>query len=268
MASRNARFVEAIRLTPVHFAITMLWRTQMSSALRTIAQKAYHRYLRLRTPRFYKLKQQTNGMLNPMIYRKMYNLIYKLPDLDIVEIGGAAGSASIAMGLALKESGKSSHLLVIERCEGGSRVKYGGYQDNYKIITENFRRFDVEEKIILYPHEITLDTGKEAISFIKTTEIAAFLHDADGRLDRDFFLFWPLLRPGGLIIIDDYAKQGSYKHVITYDLLNQIIEWKLFNPAFKIRNTIFGYKPFDSDIRRLDLHVCSQLINKHQAMLA
>jgi predicted O-methyltransferase YrrM len=239
----------------------------MESSRLTLARKLYHRYLRIRTPRFYALKEQTHGMLNPMSYKKIYGLVYRLPNLDLVEIGGAAGTASIAMALAMQESGKSARLIVIERCEGGSRTKYGGYRENLKIITDNFRKFSVEDTIILYPHEIALETRKEVLSLIKTPEIAAFMHDADGRLDRDFLIFWPLLRPGGLIIIDDYQEYGSYKHVLTYRLLNRMIRWKLFTPSFMMRSTIIGYKPANSDIRQLDVDVCLRIIRNCEQLL-
>jgi hypothetical protein len=93
------------------------------------------------------------------------------------------------------------------------------------------------------------------------------MHDADGRLDRDFLVFWPLLRPGGLIIIDDYQEHGSHNHVLTYRLLNQMIKWKLFTPSFMMRNSIIGYKPANSDIRQLDVDVCLRIIRDCERLL-
>lgn len=40
----------------------------MDSSPWTLARNIYHCCLRTRAPRFYALGQQTNGMLDPMIY--------------------------------------------------------------------------------------------------------------------------------------------------------------------------------------------------------
>jgi hypothetical protein len=77
----------------------------MESSLLTLARKLYHRYLRIRTPRFYALKEQTHGMLNPMIYKKIYDLVYRLPDLDIVEFGGLREPRALPWLLPCKSRG-------------------------------------------------------------------------------------------------------------------------------------------------------------------
>jgi predicted O-methyltransferase YrrM len=246
----------------------------MKAMLRAILRAGYHRYGRIRHPRFYELKARAHGMLNPLIYRRMYLLARKLPDLDIVEIGGAAGAGSVALALGMKESGKRSGLIVVEKLQGGSRASHGDYQRNLEIINGNFRSFGVEDVVRLYPHEITMENGSEVWHMIRTPEIAAFMHDADGRLDRDFFLFWPVLRPGGLIIVDDYANsphfkpisernpQGGIKSVMTFRLLNQMIEWGLFQPTRRMGNTIFGIKPVAADFSRFDREACRRIIEQ------
>lgn len=91
-------------------------------------------------------------MLQPGIYKQIYKIVYKLPDLDIIEIGGASGAGSIAAAWAMWDSRKKSKLIVVEKCEGGSRAQFGTREDNYDKIKQNFKRFDVDEQIILYPH--------------------------------------------------------------------------------------------------------------------
>jgi predicted O-methyltransferase YrrM len=213
-------------------------------------------------------------MLNPMIYRRMYLLAREQPDLDMVEIGGAAGAGSVALALGMKESGKRSGLIVVEKLQGGSRATLGDYQRNLEIINGNFRDFGVDNVVRLYPHEITMENGSEVRALVQTREIAAFVHDADGRLDRDFFLFWPLLRPGGLIIVDDYANsphfkpisernpQGGIKSVMTFRLLNQMIDWGLFRPTRHMGNTVFGLKPAGADFSRFDREACRRIIEQ------
>lgn len=246
----------------------------MKGLFRPILRQAYHFLGRMMYPRFYDLKARTHGMLNPMIYRQMYLLAREQPDLDIVEVGGAAGAGSVALALGMKESGKRSGLVVVEKLKGGSRAVLGDYQRNLEIINGNFRQFGVDQVVRLYPHELTMENGAEVRALVRTPEIAAFVHDADGRLDRDFFLFWPLLRPGGLIIVDDYANsphfkpisernpQGGIKSVMTFRLLNQMIEWGLFRATRHMGNTVFGIKPAGADFSRFDREACRRIIEQ------
>lgn len=230
-------------------------------------------YYGLTIPKFYLLKVRASGMLSPRIYKNLYQAIYKLPDLDIVEIGGAAGAASIAIAWAMKDSGKKkSKLIVIEKLEGGSRSDYGLYEENLKIINHQFDRFNVQEQIILFPRKLTLENGQKVLSLISTGQLAAFIHDADGRLDRDFQLFWPLLIAGGLIVIDDYAEKykfrpisekfpsGGIKKLMTFRLVNQFIMWGLIKPDHILGNTVFGIKPRGADISKLDIPICEDII--------
>lgn len=237
-------------------------------------RQAYGLYLRVRYPRFYALRKEARGMLNPVVYKKMYDLARDLPDLDIVEIGGAAGAGSIALAWALKDSGKSSKLIVVEKCEGGTRSKFGDYDDNLQTIHHNLERFGVRDQIVVFPHELTFENGGEVTSLVRTRQIAALIHDADGRLDRDFALFWPLLRPGGLIIVDDYENKTQYKpgsrlrphggikKVLTYRLVNKFIEWGLFEPYVTLRGTVFGYKPPHAEFKLFDLDACSSIVEE------
>lgn len=247
---------------------------EMESRFGGLLQKAYNFYLRVINHWSYLLKIKCNGMLPPSVYKKIYEAVYELPDLDIIEIGGAAGAGSIATALAMKESNKKSRLIVIEKCEGGSRSEFGRYQENLNLINSNFKEFEVENNVLLYPHELTFENGEDVISLVKTPNIAALIHDADGRIDRDFYLFWPIIKPGGLIIIDDYTNtvkfkpiseqypQGGVKGLQTYRLLNQFMEWGLFKPLLKMDNTIFGYKPPNSDFSLFDMVVCKNIIKE------
>ena len=161
----------------------------MLQLLRSALRPAYHFYLRRRTPRFWEIARRTRGMLNPMIYEYLFRQIAAAPDMDVVEIGGAGGAASIAMALGMKESNKRSKLVVVEKCEGGTRDQYGGYTDNLHTLEKNFAHFGVSETIRLFPHWLTFENGSGVTQMIGTPEIAAFMHDADGRLDRDFHFF-------------------------------------------------------------------------------
>jgi len=244
----------------------------MRAILRQIKLLVENVYYRLTLPKFYHLKMQTDGMLSPRVYERLYRAVCDLPDLDIVEVGGAAGAASIAIAWAMQDTGKRSKLIVVEKLEGGTRSDYGSYEENLMRIKRHFEEFRVHDHIVLYPHELTLEDGHEALDLISTNHIAAFIHDADGRLDRDFQLFWPRLVPGGLIVVDDYREfkrfkpiserhpQGGIKRLLTYRLLNQFIEWGLFDLSEVYDGiTAFGTKPHDADLSRLDTETCDAI---------
>lgn len=245
----------------------------MKEVLKSVAKSVYLASESATNSKFYNLRQQTNGMLLPIVYKRIYQLCYDLPDLDIVEVGGATGATSIAIAWAIRDAKKNAKLVVVEKCQGGTRIDVGGYDENLRLIQQHFEDFGVREQLRMFPHELTFEKGKEVIDLIKTPKISAFIHDADGRVDRDFYLFWPLLEPGGLIIIDDYANKANYqpvsdrhptggaKSMITYRLLNQIIDWGLFQTTHKIGKTIFGIKPYNADFNRFDREVCQQIIN-------
>ncbi len=241
-------------------------------------------YERLYYRRFYTLAHAAQGMLTARTYRRLYAAIYSLPDLAIIEIGGGAGASSIAIAWAMRDSGKRSKLIVVEKCEDGSRSEFGGYEQNLARITANFAKFGVSDQIRLFPHVLTPDNGDAVKAMVDTSEIAALVIDADGLLDRDFALFWPLLQTGGLMVIDDYENRtifkpvsdyyplGGGKHLRTFRLLNLMIDWGLFVPNDQIGSTIFGIKPAGADFARFDLEQCkhtlAELEREREAWLA
>ena len=244
----------------------------MNSFIRSLGRPLVRVYRRLAYPRFYDLMTKTRGMLAPGIYKEIYESLYKLPDLDVVEVGGAAGSGSISAAWGMLESGKKSHLIVIERCEGGSRARYGDYNTNLQIILDNFRKFGVLDQIVLFPYNLTFENQVEAKALIQTPQIAGLVHDADGRLDRDFAIFYPLLTDNGLIIVDDYENiplnrrqtGGDTKKLITYRLLNQLLDWELVKIDKVMGNTVFGHKPIGADFSRFSLERCAEIVRTTQ----
>lgn len=223
--------------------------------------------------RWKNLKASASGMLSPAVYRELYRTALNAPDLDIVEIGGAAGAGSIALALGMKESGKRSHLIVAEKLEGGSRSDIGGRSANLEIIEDNFRKFDVREYVKLFTREVTWESGAEIVSMVDTGEIGALVLDADGRIDRDFSLFWPMLVPGAAIVIDDYREDrskfrpiserhptGGAKLMITFRLTNYLVERGLFRIDNQIGSTLFGRKPETGSITALDRTECERII--------
>src|SRR5690606_33132776 len=144
-------------------------------------------------------------------------------------------------------------LVVVEKCEGGSRSALGGYQENLERIRAVFEKFGVSEHVVLFPHELNDESADRVLALLSGERIAALIHDADGRIDRDFRLFWPRLEPDGLIVVDDYENApekyksvsvqhptGGAKMVITFRLLNQLVSWGLFEKIHQKGTTVFG----------------------------
>lgn len=216
---------------------------------------------RLLWGRFARLQHVTDGLLSPAVYKLIYERFCAAPDLDTIEIGGAAGSASIAVAWAKIESGHSSRHIVIEKLIGGSRHRFGGFEENLHRFNRHLARFQAAERITLYPHHLSLENGPEVIALVSTPRIAGFISDADGRLDRDFSLFLPLVHPDGVIVVDDYHPKRSWKHALTWRLLNQLIDWKLFRLDEVRRGTAFGRPHPEADVIRLDPQACAEIID-------
>lgn len=211
--------------------------------------------------RFAKLQRVTEGLLSPAVYKLIYERFAAAPDLDTIEVGGAAGSASIAVAWAKIESGQRSKHIVIEKLKGGSRHRFGGFEENLARFNRHLAQFGAADRVALFPHDLTLENGPEVIAMVGTPRIAGFISDADGRIDRDFSLFLPLVDPQGVIVIDDYHPTRSWKHVLTWRLLNQLIDWKLFSLDEVRRGTAFGRPHPEADIARLDPRVCAEIID-------
>jgi len=222
-------------------------------------------------PDFFRLKLATGGMLQARVYRELFLRARELPDLDIVEIGAGSGASTIALALGLREGGRSAKVISVEKCEGGSRSHYGDRETNLNLLEKNLVQFGVRDRVVLYSHPISLVNGPEVLASVHTGRIGALVHDADGRIDRDFALFWPILRPDGLIIIDDFENRPSFrpvsvespdggtKSLLTFRLLTQFMQWGLVARTRVIGNTFFGRKPENADFGRFDAAVCNRI---------
>jgi hypothetical protein len=178
----------------------------------------------------------------------------------------------------MRDAGHRSKLVAVERCEGGSRGRFGDYDANVARLHENFERFGVADRVVLYPHDLTPANGHEVLALLGTDEIGAFVHDADGRLDRDVPLFWPRLRPGGLVVVDDddprpdqfkapsdHQPDGGMKGALTHRFLELLEGWGLFERRRKIRHTVFGRKPPDADLSRFDPEAFARVVDDVRA---
>lgn len=237
-----------------------------SSAVRALARRVLPRplvvYLQKRRNRFLALKLETGGLLDADAYARLYEEARCLPPGDVVEVGGAGGSGSIAIAWGLQETGHPSRVIVVEKCEGGSRDRYGDFGTNLERLHRHLEHFGVADRVSLFTERLTFDNGHEVLEKVRTPELSAFCCDADGRIHRDFYFFWPRLRPGGLIVIDDYHETFSRKHAVTYHLLNQLMEWGLFELESTVGSTCFGRKPARADWSLFDRDACELICDR------
>ncbi len=218
--------------------------------------------------RFERIVQDTGGMLTPAVYARIHQCVLSAPDGDIIEIGGASGAGTISMALALLESGKRSKVISVEKMIGGSRDEFGGFEENLARYESNLDRWGVRDHVELFPHWLTYENGREVLDRVGSEEISLMMCDADGLLHRDFELFWPRLRTGAVIIVDDYHPSLTVKHAITQHLLDQLEKWGLFEREAIIGETVFGRKPEGGDIRALDREACDARVQEIQREFA
>ena len=152
-----------------------------------------------------------------------------------------------------------------ERCvadlEGGSRGRYGGFEANLARFHRHLEEFGVGDRVTLFPHYLTLENGRQVVDMVRTGLISGLMCDADGRLDRDFTLFLPLVHADGVIVIDDYHPSRSWKHALTWRLLNRFIDWNLFILEETPHGMAFGRRHPQADVARLDPDVCADIID-------
>ena len=201
------------------------------------------------------MKLRTGGMLHPRVYAALYREARSLSDRPFVEIGAAAGSATIALAWGYRDAGHESRIVAVERCQSGSRSRFGGFEDNLAILTRNLEHHRVGDRVALFTQALTAASAGDLVDQLRIEAISGFMHDADGHLDRDFPAFWPLTEPGGLIVVDDYLTTAELalksasrhralrKYRLTRTLLDMLIDRGLFVPGGRVGHTCFGRKP-------------------------
>jgi len=219
------------------------------------------------------IKSSCNGMLRSYTYKKIHDEILKLAEHDIVEIGAAHGAITVAVGRALKERESSSRIVVVEKFEGGSRSEFGNKDKNKNKFLTNIKRYGLEQYVKLFPEHLEFDNADEVKNMINGKKISALIHDADGRVDRDFFLFYPMLIDGGLVVIDDYEDKKKYvpvsnryprggvKAQMTYRLVKQFLNWELIREKYKVDNTLFCIKNGKFSFDKSKLEKCKRIID-------
>lgn len=207
----------------------------------------------LQALKFSRMAADTNGMLDPFVYRELNLLAEWVAHGNMLEVGAAHGGTSIAMGMGIKAAGTDSTLVTFEKGEGGSMAEYGDRQTNIGILRENLASYDVDDVVEVVPEH--LERGQDLPDVVEEHAPYSLLCiDADGNLHRDFELFYDLLEPGAIVVVDDYTPRRDYaeqseqyplgggKNARTFHYVNFFKEAGLLSELAVHGETFFGTK--------------------------
>lgn len=212
------------------------------------------------TRRFEKIKEDANGMLTAEQYHLLYDYSKKARvDGNFLEIGAAHGASTISLALGLKDNGTDSKIVSIEKATGGSRDTYGNKEENIRILERNLRKYSVVDQVELVTDRLiaSKDTPPE---IIQNAPFSLIFIDADGNLGRDFELFYDLLVPGSIILIDDYNPMSKdQKCLKTFAFVNHLVDegWLIKNES--IGGLLIAHKPIDTGNISLDQRVFERI---------
>jgi hypothetical protein len=201
------------------------------------------------------IRRRCDGMLPPDVYRRVYDTALGNPGSVFVEVGTALAAATLCL------AGKAGVVHSFEKLTGGSRERYGDAAANRRAIEANIAHFGLTDRVAMHYGDVR-DTAAEVPA---DAAVTLLMLDADGRLDRDFRLFFDRLPVGADIIIDDMRDlvkirrvggsllnpmlRTDQKHVLTLRLVDLFTAAGLIEGE-RIRDTWFGRK---RDARLADL---------------
>lgn len=188
-------------------------------------------------------------MTSPVRCRRLWDSCKQIMDQNIpgcfVECGVWKGGSSGIMALAIKDAAQQRHLHLFDSFEGlpeptekdgEQAAAYSGGKNQGKLATSNQCRAGLNEVRHLILDEINVPEALAHfhVGWFQDTVPVAARHlgpIALLRLDGDWYdstkicleHFYPLLSPGGIIIMDDYfAWEGCHKATDEYRNLNKI----------------------------------------------
>jgi predicted O-methyltransferase YrrM len=128
----------------------------------------------------------------------------------ILEIGAYIGGGTAVIAQALKESGSDIPFVTCEP---------GGSHDNHPHIPSSDILADLKKTLsdhallgcvkIVEGWSNTSNTVETVNAIFGEQGIDLIIVDVDGGIERDFNLYRPLLRPGAIIVCDDYICDGQ-----------------------------------------------------------
>lgn len=150
-----------------------------------------------------------NGMLEPSVYEAIYREALIAEPPVFVEIGTAHAAVTVCLAMAIRDSGRDGIVYTFDKISGGSRDSFGTVERNLEIIRSNLEYFDVAKLVSMNLG----DVAETAFNFPKDLTIGMLVLDADGRIDRDFRLFYDQVVYEGAIVIDDVCNKSRLKKI-------------------------------------------------------
>lgn len=218
-----------------------------------------------------------NGMLPVEVYRRLFDSFAHIDPEPIIEIGTAHGAATTAMGLGSRYFKKRHKIFTVDIFGGrfSSRRAYGSPDENLQIVVENLKRAEILDRVNIFK-----GTSEDfARSEHCPQSISMLMLDADGRIDRDFLLYYSKLKPGGQIVIDDAdteiflslnADKEAYidlKHRITSLLVDRLNRSGYITDLEMVSNTLFctstGKRLETEEFKDLSLDAYRELVFAH-----
>lgn len=202
---------------------------------------------------FLRIKWRCNGMLHEEVYRAIYEAAASAAAGNFVEVGTAHGAATVCLALGKRNgaAGGDGTVYSVDKIVGGSREDYGTFEENLELIRKNLSYFGVDQDVRL----LIGDVEEVASQIPSEPPISLLMLDADGRIDRDFSLFYNHVTPGGTIIIDDYADLAllgrpkgrvarvDLKQTLAFNLVNYFCTKGLLHRKKVMGATFFAEKP-------------------------
>lgn len=201
---------------------------------------------------FSELRRWTNGMLPTAVYEELYHQASLVSDEDaILELGTGHGTGAIAMAWGCMDADHRGPVVTVDRMSGGSRARYGGFDENLAIASGAFASFGASGMVCPYYGDVEDFYRSRNVP----QRIGMVFIDMDGLLDRDFKALWDLMVAGCTIVVDDFAPmirirrewlsravQVDAKHRLTHNIITKMEESGLLSRDEVVRNTWFGYK--------------------------
>jgi predicted O-methyltransferase YrrM len=196
----------------------------------------------------------------------MYEYATTAAHANMIEVGAAHGAGTISIAKALKENDSSLTLYTFEGQQAQGR--FGSEDSGLTKLYDNLESFDVDDRVRVIPELLTRDS--ELPDVINNNQPYSLLCiDADGDLKRDFDLFYDLLLPNAVIIIDDYSLDGrlstAKKRYQTFCYANYFEQQGLIRHEKVVDSTLFATKTMNGtldDVRETDLRKIEEHLNE------
>jgi hypothetical protein len=202
--------------------------------------------------RFEKLRNTADGMLPAIVYQRLYEYACDVPlACDVIEIGAGSGAGTVALAWGLLERAGDARVIAVDRCFGGSRLRFGGFHENLTRLRATLNEHGVTDRVRLLPIELNECSYTQVLGKIARRRVGLVVLDADGRLDRDLLRLWPYLSDGSHIVVDDCIERAAYRPVsaaypvggakftLTARIVNYLIKEGLLEIVEAIGKTFF-----------------------------